>query len=286
MDQATPPTIFDRRLYAQRRDRAASTLSEHDFLHRRAMYDIVDRLESVTRDFPRTLIFGGGGFTSMLTPNCGIGEIIEADMSFARLSNNMKSITYDEEKLPFAPAAFDLVVSLLTLHTANDLIGALTQMRIALKPDGLLIATMFGEETLRELRTALYASEGRFAGGVSPRISPFATVTDLGGALQRAGFALSVVDLDHVLVAYRDPMWLLRDLKGMGETNCLAKRGKGLRRDALDATLAALSADEGTITFDLVTVTGWAPHESQPKPLRPGSATHSLKGAIAEFAGD
>ena len=286
MDRATPPTIFDRRLYAQRRDRAASTLDGHDFLHRRAMYDIVDRLETVTRNFPRTLIFGGGGFTSMLTPKCGVDEIIEADMSSSRLSNNLRSITYDEEKVPFAPAAFDLVVSLLTLHTANDLIGALTQMRIALKPDGLLIATMFGEETLRELRTALYASEACRAGGVSPRISPFATVKDLGGALQRAGFALPVVDIDHVLVAYRDPAQLLRDLRGMGETNCLAKRGKGLRRDTLDATLAALSADEGTITFDLVTATGWAPHESQPKPLRPGTATHSLKGAIAEFAGE
>lgn len=284
MDRATPPTIFDRKLYARRRARAASSLDAHDFLHRRAMEDIVDRLETVSRDFPRTLFFGVGGFTRMLTPKCGVGEIIEADMSPARLSNSSTRIAYDEEDAPFAPVAFDLVVSLLTLHTANDLIGALTQMRLALKPDGLLIATMFGEETLQELRAALYASEAHLAGGVSPRIAPFANVKDLGGALQRAGFALPVVDRDHVRVAYSDPVQILRDLRGMGETNCLAKRGKGLRRDALSATLATLSADSRTITFDLVTLTGWAPHESQPKPLKPGSAAHSLKGAIAKFA--
>jgi SAM-dependent methyltransferase len=277
---SAPPSIFNRSLYARRRDRAAAAFGAHDFLHRRAMADVVDRLESVTRDFPRALFYGAGGLMTMSTDKAGVGEIVEADLAPARVAG--AGVVFDEEASPFAPSSFDLVVSLLTLHAANDLIGALAQMRLSLKPDGLLIAVLFGEETLRELRAALYESEATVRGGVSPRIAPFASVRDLGQALQRAGFALPVADLDRVEVRYRASGRLLSDLRGMGETNALNDAGRGLRRDVLRAALARLGAQSVT-TFDLVTLTGWAPHPDQPRPLKPGSASHALKDALREF---
>jgi len=246
------------------------------------MADIVDRLETVKRDFPRALFFGVGGLRRLVSPAAGVGEIIEADLAPARLSSTRAGVIYDEERSPFAPECFDLVVSLLTLHTANDPVGALAQMRAALKPDGLLIAVLFGEETLTELKRALYESEAECSGGVSPRVAPFATVRDLGGALQRAGLAMPVVDVDNVKARYGAPMKLFADLRGMGETNCLAARSPPLSRAVVAKAAAALAA-LGEITFDIVTLTGWAPHPSQPKPLKPGSATHSLERAVRKF---
>lgn len=276
-----PPAIFNRRLYAQRRARAGRSFAAHDFLHRRAMEDVVDRLETVTRDFPRALLYGVGALKSALTPACGVGEIIEADLAAERLISPGAALVFDEERAPFTPQSFDLIVSLLTLHAVNDPVGALAQMRLALKPDGLLVAVLFGEETLGELRAALYESESDIAGGVSPRIAPFASVRDLGGALQRAGFALPVADLDRVRVRYQTPERLLRDLRGFGETSCLAGRGRGLRRDVLTGALQRLGP-ERTATFDLITLTAWAPHPGQPKPLKPGSAKRSLAQAVRD----
>lgn len=273
-----PPIVFDRALYARRRARAARTLAASDFLHRRVMADIVDRLESVTRDFPRALFYGADPFLSMLTPACGVGDIFSADFAASRLGH-APAVVCDEEAPPFANASFDLIVSILTLHATNDPVGALIGARKALKPDGLLIAALFGEETLSLLRGALYAAESECAGGVSPRVAPFAAVRDLGGALQRAGFALPVADLDRVRISYRDPAALFRDLKNMGETNALASRARNLRRDAL-AIAASQLAQAGEIAFDIVTLTGWAPHDSQPKPLARGSAKRSLKDAL------
>lgn len=277
-----PPLIFDRSLYRRRRQRAAAAFAAHDFLHRRAMADVTDRLESVTRNFPRALLYGAGALTEMLTPSCGVGDILHADFDAARIVQSGLSVVFDEEASPFAPASFDLIVSLLTLHAANDPVGSLAQMRRALKPDGLLIAVLFAEETLAELRAALYESETECAGGVSPRIAPFAGVRDLGAALQRAGLALAVADLDRVRVSYRDPGRLFADIRGMGEASCLSRRGKGLRRDTLGAAMQRLAAG-GTVTFDLVTMTGWAPHESQQKPMARGSATQPLKTALENF---
>ncbi len=246
------------------------------------MEDVVDRLETVKRDFPCALFYGVGALKSALTPACGVGEIIEADLAAERLTPGAGSaLVYDEERAPFAPRSFDLIVSLLTLHMANDPVGALTQMRLALKPDGLLIAVLFGEETLAELRAALYESECGIVGGVSPRIAPFASVRDLGGALQRAGFALPVADLDRVRVRYQAPEKLLRDLRGFGETNCLAGRGRGLRRDVLAGAMERLGPGR-TATFALITLTAWAPHPGQPKPLKPGSAKRSLAEAVRD----
>lgn len=243
------------------------------------MADIVDRLETVTREFPLALFFGVGDLASMLTPECGVGSVVSADLAPARLGGAGARLVFDEEANPVADESVDLIVSLLTLHATNDIVGALVQMRRALKPNGLLVAALFGEDTLKELRRALYEAEAELTGGVSPRVPPFAAVRDLGGALQRAGFALPVADLDRLEIAYREPERLFADLRGMGETSCLAGRGRALRRDALALATAKL-AIEPSIEFDIVTLTAWAPHESQQTPLKPGSARRSLADAV------
>ena len=280
MTNQEPPRIFDRRLYARRRARVSAAFDDHDFLHRRAMADVVDRLETVKREFPRALFYGVGDLCDMLTPECAVGEIIHADLSAARLPSNSGRLVYDEEAAPFKAQSFNLIVSLLTLHHANDLVGALAQMRAMLKPDGLMLAVLFGEETLSSLRSALYNAEAAVAGGVSPRIAPFASVRDLGACLQRAGLALPVADLDSVTVSYKTPMRLFTDLRGMGETNILRQRGKPITREIIARALSEFQTNGSEARFDLVTLTGWAPHESQQKPLKPGSATASMEGAV------
>ncbi|MHA7871703.1 MAG: methyltransferase domain-containing protein [Hyphococcus sp.] len=243
------------------------------------MADIVDRLESVNRDFPRALFYGAGDLTTMLTVKCGVHDVVHADLSAKRLATQGSRIVYDEEAAPFAPQSFNLIVSVLILHHANDLVGALAQMRAQLKPDGLLIAALFGEDTLSALRRALYAAETAVCGGVSARIAPFASVRDLGACLQRAGFALPVADMDHVSVRYETPLRLLQDLRGMGETSILRDRPPPFSRALVARTLSEIE-QAGQICFDLVFLTGWAPHESQQKPLKPGSAKASLADAV------
>ncbi|MFN0024656.1 MAG: methyltransferase domain-containing protein [Parvularculaceae bacterium] len=243
------------------------------------MADVVDRLESVTRDFPLALFYGSGATLSMLTPACGVGAVVAADLAEERLPPETMRVAFDEEAQPFATGRFDLIVSVLTLHAANDPVGALAQMRQMLKPDGLLIAVALGEGTLGSLRRAFFQAETAIAGGVSPRVAPFGGVRDYGAALQRAGFALPVADLDRVRVTYGEPARLFSDLRGMGETSYLASRGRGLRRASFFAVLTHL-ASEAAMEFDLVTLTGWAPHESQQIPLRPGSARQSLAAAV------
>lgn len=278
---AAPPAIFDRRLVRQRRERSGAHFTDHDFLHRRAMAEIVDRLEIVTRDFPLAAFIGVGPLFSMLTPDCGVGRVIAVDLARARLGGE-RGLIGDEERLPFSEQSLDLIVSLLTLHTANDLIGALAQARRSLRPDGLFLAALFGEETLKKLRAAFYAAETELTGGVSPRVAPFASVRDLGSALQRAGFALPVADVDRLTVRYNDPSRLLQDLRGMGETNVLHERGRSLSRAAICAALGHFTRQGGIEHFDIVYLTGWAPHESQQKPLKPGSGETSLKTAIIQ----
>ncbi len=241
------------------------------------MADIVDRLESVRRDFPLAHFCGAGALVSLLTPDAGVGAIVHSDLAPPRLTGLRRSLVADEERSPFAPQSFDLVVSLLTLHAANDLVGALAQHRLSLKPDGLFIAALFGEETLDALRRALYAAEADLRGGVSPRVAPFASVRDLGGAMQRAGFAMPVADVDPVRVRYEQPARLLADLRGMGETSALSARGRGLTAPLLREALARM---EKEIRFDIVYLTGWAPAPGQPQPLKPGSGRHSLEAAV------
>ncbi len=277
---STPPQIFDKRLYARRRARAAKTMDDAGFLHRRAMEDIVERLEIVQRRFDVAAFDGAGELISMLTAPCEIGETISMDAAPARLPHQGPRLAADAEALPFAPQSLNLFVSLLTLHTANDLVGALAQARMALKPDGLFIAAVFAEETLAALRRAFYAAEAEIVGGVSARIAPFAAIQDYGQALSRAGFALPVVDVDKVKVTYDEPIRLLRDLRGMGETNMLASRPGPLRRDVLMRAMTLFTEAGGTEQFEIVYLTGWAPHESQQQPLKPGSGKISLKDAI------
>ncbi|PQA86500.1 methyltransferase domain-containing protein [Hyphococcus luteus] len=277
---SSPPQIFDKTLYARRRARAAKTVGDAGFLHRRAMEDIVERLEIVKRRFDLAAFDGAGDLTSMLTPACDVEDVISMDLAPARLPQTGLRLAADAEALPFAPHSLNLFVSLLTLHTANDLVGALAQARMALKPDGLFIAAVFGEETLGALRRAFYAAEAEITGGVSARVAPFAAIQDCGQALARAGFALPVVDVDKVAVSYDDPLKLLRDLRGMGETNTLMNRPGPLRRDVLMRAMALFAEAGGTEKFEIVYLTGWTPHESQQKPLKPGSAKMSLKDAI------
>ncbi len=177
----------------------------------------------------------------------------------------------------------DLITSVLALHTVNDLPGVLHQIRTKLKPDGLFLGALFGGDTLRELREAFAAAEIETAGGVSPRVAPFADVRDLGGLLQRAGFALPVADVERTTVLYRDFTSLLRDLRAHGETNALVQRSrKFLPRRTLASLLAHYPTDNGRLrtTFETVYLTGWAPHESQQKPLKPGSAKARLADAL------
>lgn len=284
-DVTGPRPIFDRTLRLQRLERAAPRFADHDFLHREIIVDIVDRLETVQRHFANALVIGPGShlLKPALTPACDVGTLFTADLH-ARALPIENGIVIDEEALPIADNILDLIVSIMGLHHVNDIPGALIQMRRALKPDGLLIAALPAENTLENVKQALYKAESELTGGVSPRISPFAAIKDLGGLLQRAGFALPVADCVPVPVTYRNPMTLFQDLRGMGETNILHDRKRSsLRRDVLMRTIDLLSAaptrSEGAIdvNFEIVVLTGWAPHESQQKPLKPGSAKVPLE---------
>ncbi len=275
-----PPDIFDRRRRQLARARSARAFDAHDFLHRRAMTDIVDRLETVTRAFPRALFAGAGGLTDMLTPACGVGDVIHMDLAPERAPSAGARVAGDEEYLPFATESFDLIVSLLTLHAANDILGALIQARRALKPDGLFLAAAFGEGTLRCWRTALQEAEVAETGALSARIAPFAAVQDFGHALARARLAMPVTDSDSVQVVYKDPYNLVRDLRGIGETGALASRPAPLRRKTAASAISRFSENGGGEQFTIVYMTGWAPDASQPQPLKPGSAKASLAAAV------
>jgi SAM-dependent methyltransferase len=285
--------LFDRRLLRRRRDRAAARLAEHDFLFREAGERLVDRLSDMRRSFPVALDLGSrdGLLARILQGRGGIERLVASDSSLlmarAAAAPTTSVVVAEEEALPFATGSFDLVLSLLNLHWVGDLPGALLQIRQALKPDGVFLAVMFGLGTLGELRDCLLTAESELCGGAGPRISPFAELRDAAGLLQRAGFALPVADSESLTVTYPDALALMRDLRGMGEANALADRPRDFAGRALFARAAALYAErygdaDGRIParFQLIFLTGWAPHESQPKALRPGSAHHRLAGAL------
>jgi SAM-dependent methyltransferase len=290
---ASPPRIFDRDLLRRRLDRAAPGYAGADFLKRRAAGDIVMRLEAILRDFPRAVDLGArnGAFAQALADSeaaARVGLLVEADLSGAMLAGRAgMRLVADEERLPFAPASLDLIVSSLSLHWANDVVGALVQARLALKPDGLFIGALFGGATLTELRQALTAAELELTGGAGPRVSPFADPSDAAGLLQRAGFALPVADVDRVTVRYDHPLKLMADLRRMGETSVLAERHpRPLTRKVLARAFEIYQRDfagpDGRIaaTFEILTLTGWSPSEIQQKPLRPGSAKMRLADAL------
>ena len=241
----------------------------------------------MSRPFPRALDLG--------TPGPQIAEVLRRrperflvrTAPLQESAGPALSIVADEEALPFAAASFDLIASALSLQWANDLPGVLVQLRRALAPDGLFLAALVGGQSLTELRTALTAAEADLTGGASPRVAPFADVRDLGGLLQRAGFALPVTDIEPIIVRYPSMFALMQDLRAMGATNALVERSRlPLRRAVLmraaDIYAARFADPDGRLraTFDIVWLSGWAPHESQQKPLAPGSARTRLADAL------
>jgi NADH dehydrogenase [ubiquinone] 1 alpha subcomplex assembly factor 5 len=287
-----PLRVFDRRAVRLHRARAARAPEAADFLIRESAERLAERLDDVTRRFPVALDVGcrDGVLARVLRGRGGIRTLVHADAALAyvqRLPAATPRLVAEAEALPFRRHAFDLVLSNLDLHWTNDLPGALLQLRQMLKPDGLLLAALFGGETLSELRRALIEAELAEAGGVAPRVSPSADIRDIGMLLQRAGFALPVVDSDTVSVTYADALALMRDLRAMGESNAVTERCRGFTRRGLLARAAAIYAErfggaDGRVTarFEIITLTAWAPHESQPKPLRPGSAAARLADAL------
>jgi SAM-dependent methyltransferase len=283
------PLIFDRALIRARRRRAAG-LGQATFLLDRAAADLADRLGTVLRRFPLALDLctPGDAVRGALGRLGSVDKIVAAEAVPAR-GGTLASprVAADEEALPFRDATFDLVVSALALQFVNDLPGALVQIRRALKPDGLFLAALIGGETLTELRQAFAAAESEIEGGVSPRVAPFADLRDLGALLQRAGFALPVADSDRLTVRYDSVFTLMLDLRRMGATNALVDRRRvPLKRATLlrmaEIYAARFADGDGRIraTFEIVWLSGWAPHPSQQQPLKPGSAKTRLADAL------
>jgi SAM-dependent methyltransferase len=267
------PFLFDRALLKRRQDRARK-LGPASFLLDRVAEDMEERLAAVNRSF--------ADVAELWTPG-------EGSLPRARFSPLTRIALADslDEALPLRPESLDLVISALALQFVNDLPGVLAQIRRALRPDGLLLAAMIGGDTLTELRQSFAAAESECEGGVSPRVAPFVDLRDVGALLQRAGFALPVTDVDRVVVRYDNAFALMADLRRMGATNILLERRRTPTRRATMLRMAQIYVErfadpDGRIraTFDVIWLSGWAPHESQPKPLRPGSATASLKEAV------
>lgn len=287
----TSTTIpFDRSTVQKHRERAAKTLKDgNDFLFMEVADRLVDRLKDVKRDFGLGVDLGchGGEVAEFLGNSGKVKTLIQSDFSknMSRLAalNGRPTITADEEFLPFANAQLDLVISNLSLHWVNDLPGAFTQIAKALKPDGFFLAAMIGGESLFELRSALIEAEAEVEGGLSQRISPFVEMQDAGGLLQRAGFALPVVDQDEITVSYENPLKLMADLRAMGESNANKDRRKTVARRetimrAAQKYMEMYAGPDGRVpaTFQIVYLAAWQPDESQQKPLKRGSAMTSL----------
>jgi NADH dehydrogenase [ubiquinone] 1 alpha subcomplex assembly factor 5 len=274
--------VFDRRLLRLRRDRAARNIGQHDFLFAEVAERLAERLSLVKKEFPLVVSLGGAPGVP-LQKRAGTEHVIRMDTSFRMAPD----VVADEELLPFRAGSIDAVISNLNLHWVNDLPGALLQIRQALKPDGLFLAALLGNESLKELRQCLMEAELEVTGGASPRVSPFADAHDIGALMQRAGFALPVVDSDKITVQYANPLKLMQDLRGMGASNAIRNRLMKPTRRAVIMKAARLyhekfADQDGYVpaTFHVIYAIGWAPHESQPKPLKPGSARNRLAEAL------
>jgi SAM-dependent methyltransferase len=281
----TAPIVFDRSLLRRRRRRALA-LGAETFLLDRVAEDLADRLSAVLRRFDVAVDLGSPGdavrhaLARSIAPATLIAVASDPEPRDAQ-------VVADEEALPFAEGGLDLVVSALALQTVNDLPGTLVQIRRALRPDGLFLAALLGGDTLTELRQSFAAAESEREGGISPRVAPFAEVRVMGGLLQRAGFALPVTDVDRITVRYASPFALMQDLRRMGATNPLNDRRRVPLRRATLMRMAELYAErfadaDGRIraTFEVVWLSGWAPHESQQQALRPGAAKMRLADAL------
>ncbi|MFZ0849710.1 MAG: methyltransferase domain-containing protein [Hyphomicrobiaceae bacterium] len=288
------PDIFDRALLRRRRNRTAAGLNQHDFLIAGVAKDLLERLTIVRRRFPVVVDLGAhhGLLGAQLRSLVGVEMVIAVEPveGLIRQCRGLR-VQADAEALPFRSQSLDLVVSALALQLVNDLPGTLAQVRQALRPDGLLLAAMLAGNTLHELRTALYLAEEEVEGGASPRVAPFADIRQLGSLLVRAGFTLPVADTQTLTVTYPNALALMRELRATGVANNLrARRRKPLRRETLARALQhyaerfGLPGGRVPATFEIVTLTGWAPHHTQQQPLRPGSATARLAEVLAPAA--
>ena len=255
------PVIFDRQAVRRHRDRAARTVTRVGDVLRDVAERLIDRLDDTTRRFSQALDLGGRGVVAPLLRASGI-EVVSADLSaaMAQASGGL-AIAADEEFLPFGPASFDLVVASLSLHWVNDLPGALVQLRQAMRPEGLLLASVPVLGTLGELRQTLAETEVALTGGIAPRISPFPELRDCAGLLQRAGFKLPVADLEELRLLYAEPLELLHELRAAGESNALLERDRRVPpRELFPAALSALPQQDGraVVTLRLAMMTGWA----------------------------
>lgn len=278
--------IFRRDLIRERRERIAANFANHAFLNQEISARLIDNLQDIKRDFKT--ILNMNGHDTLITQHFPDSLIIKQDMARAMVENSSSiAVQADEEFIPIKNQCLDLTLSCLNLHWVNDLPGTLVQILNCLKPDGLFIAAMLGGETLTELRQAMMKADIDYLGGISPHISPLIDVRSAGALLQRAGFALPVVSTERITVNYSDAFVLMKELKAMGENNALIKRSKGLSSPKLMMKVAEvyhdMFADEKSripATFDIIYIQGWAPDESQQKPLKPGSAKMSLKDAL------
>ncbi len=268
------PLLFDRVLLEMRQERARR-LGPAGFLLDRVAGDLEERLQAVLRNFSDVADIGTHG--ALLQ-----GASRDRFKSVTRIG-----LGAGHEALSLKPESLDLAVSALAFQFVNDLPGVFTQIRRALRPDGLLLAAMLGGDTLTELRQSFAAAEAECEGGVSPRVVPFADLRDIGALLQRAGFALPVTDVDRIVVRYDNALALMTDLRRMGATNILVERRRTPTRRATLLRMAQIYAErfadaDGRIraTFDVIWLSGWAPHQSQQQPLKPGSARASLAEAV------
>ncbi len=282
--------LFDNSLLTARRLRALQQSGpDADFLLARTAEDLADRLSTVERRFQRAaVLFSGEPARTALLASGKVGSVERVEAN-AALTYGAGGMVAEPETVPFDPGSLDLAVSLLALQSVNDVPGMLVQIRRALKPDGLFLGAFYGAGTLAELRDSLLAAETEVSGGASARVSPFADVRDAGALLQRAGFALPVADIETVTVRYGDMFSLMRDLRAMGSTSILVDRPRRPATRRLFMRAAEIYAErfadpDGRIraTFSIVWLSGWAPHESQQKPLKPGSATVSLTKILGE----
>ncbi len=275
---STAPILFDRALLRRRQLRALG-LGPATFLLDRVAKDMAERLHAVLREFKNAADVGTSGDQVRNALAGRVGQLARVDLP-----------DVESGPLPVAPETLDLAVSALAFQFVNDLPGVLAQIRRALKPDGLLLAAMIGGDTLTELRQSFASAEAECEGGVSPRVAPFADLRDIGALLQRAGFALPVTDVDRIVVRYDNALALMADLRRMGATNILVERRRTPTRRATLLRMAQIYSErfadpDGRIraTFDVIWLSGWAPHDSQQKPLQPGSAKASLAEAVKKL---
>jgi len=286
--ERSPAAIFDRATLRRRRERAAAGLAGCEYLIQEAAARLVERLGDVRRSFPLALALGchTGQLARRLDVDASVERLIQTDLAEAmvRRASGLRLVA-DEEALPFGAERFDLVVACWSLHWVNDLPGTLAQIRYALRPDGLFLAAMPGGTTLLELRAALLQAELEVTGGAGLRVAPFVDVQDAGMLLQRAGFALPVVDVETITVTYEHPLRLLAELRAMGEANALAGRRPLQRRTLMRAAeiYQELFADRRRripATFQILMLSGWKPDASQPQPLRRGTGQVNLAKAL------